>query len=331
MRGHWTVPAGGGGGSSTLAGLDDVNIESPTDGQALVYDAESDTFKNGDVAQPEIFNTERDGLVPKSVEETDSKYLRDDGQWAEPIEVITPEYYYSHKEELEASGLTYLVQGTIQGTTDAKTVGYNNTGSGLQSTNVQDAIDEVKGDLPFRLGIDSNGNYGYYKAGADTVTPFKAGYYNVFSYEAMYKNPPQVVDGSITWNLLSKSLSLRGYGDCYTVPWAGNVKDVVMIVPQYAKKVYAKAKFKLTETRENAQPRASMLLFSRPSFYTTSWSVLKSNYTYVNNVVGSITELTMEAPCTQASSPYLGMRLGFQSSNNIYVTFEISDIWIWFE
>lgn len=146
--GHWTVPAGGGGGSSTLAGLDDVNIENPTDGQALVYDAESETFKNGDVAQPEIFNTERDGLVPKSVEETDSKYLRDDGQWAEPIEVITPEYYYAHKEELEASGLTYLVQGTIQGTTDAKTVGYDNTGSGLQSTNVQDAIGEVKSLIP---------------------------------------------------------------------------------------------------------------------------------------------------------------------------------------
>lgn len=27
--------------------------------------------------------------------------------------------------------------------------------------------------LPFSFGIDSNGNYGYYKAGADTVTPFK--------------------------------------------------------------------------------------------------------------------------------------------------------------
>jgi len=32
------ISQGGGGGSSTLAGLDDVNISSPTDGQALVYD-----------------------------------------------------------------------------------------------------------------------------------------------------------------------------------------------------------------------------------------------------------------------------------------------------
>lgn len=28
--------------------------------------------------------------------------------------------------------------------------------------------------LPFSFGIDSNGNYGYYKVGADTVTPFKS-------------------------------------------------------------------------------------------------------------------------------------------------------------
>ena len=34
---------------------------------------------------------------------------------------------------------------------------------------------ELTEALPFRFGIDSNGNYGYYKAGADTVTPFKTG------------------------------------------------------------------------------------------------------------------------------------------------------------
>lgn len=29
-------------------------------------------------------------------------------------------------------------------------------------------------NLPFKLGIDENGNYGYIKDGADTVTPFKS-------------------------------------------------------------------------------------------------------------------------------------------------------------
>ena len=37
---------GGGGGSSTLAGLDDTNISSPTNGQALIYDATSSKWVN---------------------------------------------------------------------------------------------------------------------------------------------------------------------------------------------------------------------------------------------------------------------------------------------
>lgn len=37
------------------------------------------------------------------------------------------------------------------------------------------AIKELAVGLPFRLGVDANGNYGYYKDGADTVTPFKTG------------------------------------------------------------------------------------------------------------------------------------------------------------
>lgn len=43
-----------------------------------------------------------------------------------------------------------------------------------------DAIDELNGridqineNVPFKFGVDSNGKYGYYKVGADTVTPFR--------------------------------------------------------------------------------------------------------------------------------------------------------------
>lgn len=46
--GTWDTPSGG-GGSSTLAGLTDVSISSPTDGQALVYDATNQEWVNGDV------------------------------------------------------------------------------------------------------------------------------------------------------------------------------------------------------------------------------------------------------------------------------------------
>lgn len=39
--------ASGGGGSSTLSGLTDVDISNPTDGQTLVYNATSGKWKNG--------------------------------------------------------------------------------------------------------------------------------------------------------------------------------------------------------------------------------------------------------------------------------------------
>ena len=89
------------------------------------------------------------------------------------IETITYEYYIQHQTEIEASGLMYLVEGDIDAELKAHNVEYSNTTSGLIATDVQGAIDEVKGGVPFKFGINSNGEYGYYKAGADTVTPFK--------------------------------------------------------------------------------------------------------------------------------------------------------------
>lgn len=42
--------AGGGSGSSTLAGLTDVDISNPTNGQTLVYNATSGKWENGESA-----------------------------------------------------------------------------------------------------------------------------------------------------------------------------------------------------------------------------------------------------------------------------------------
>ena len=42
---------------------------------------------------------------------------------------------------------------------------------------------EITNKIPFGFGIDSNGNYGYIKAGADTVTPFKRVEYGNTSFK----------------------------------------------------------------------------------------------------------------------------------------------------
>ena len=50
LRGDGTwQDVGGGGGSSTLAGLTDVSLSSPTDGQGLIYDATNQEWVNGNV------------------------------------------------------------------------------------------------------------------------------------------------------------------------------------------------------------------------------------------------------------------------------------------
>ena len=72
---------------------------------------------------------------------------------------------------------------TYSGSSDnANNVKYNNNASNLDATNVQEAIDKLDESVDtlnsnlggMKFGIDSNGNYGYIKAGADSVTPFSS-------------------------------------------------------------------------------------------------------------------------------------------------------------
>lgn len=78
----------------------------------------------------------------------------------------------------------YLIRykdGYLQGFAPINTLGIN-AGSRITIlyTKTTDTADSpvdipVVDKLPFKFGIDENGNYGYYKVGADTVTPFKSG------------------------------------------------------------------------------------------------------------------------------------------------------------
>ena len=75
-----------------------------------------------------------------------------------------------------------------------------------------------KENVPFRFGIDANGNYGYYKVGADSVTPFKRVAKKV---------------GTIVCGLNNKSLDYSGYEDrdeltvdnFYLMPTAFSIVD----------------------------------------------------------------------------------------------------------
>lgn len=59
--------------------------------------------------------------------------------------------------------------------------------------------------IPFSLGIDSNGNYGYIKAGADTVTPFR-------NYDTNLRLSPSMSAGSLTISGIFRNVILRdGY------------------------------------------------------------------------------------------------------------------------
>ena len=57
----------------------------------------------------------------------------------------------------------------------------------------------------FKFGVDDNGNYGYYKDGADTVTPFRQGYEYVFQY-VRYTG-----DYYYNFTTLDKDLNFKSY------------------------------------------------------------------------------------------------------------------------
>ena len=73
--------------------------------------------------------------------------------------------------------------------------------------------------MAFKLGIDSNGNYGYYKAGADSVTPFRTGNAtaaHVLSGKTFANASSPNVKGTMT-NNGAKTASLN-CGGSYTIP-----------------------------------------------------------------------------------------------------------------
>ena len=99
---------------------------------------------------PGVVSKTANGLCPKNGGTT-TKFLRDDGTYAEPTASV--------------SGLSTLEQVTAAATAGNVT---DPVGAG--------AVNELNSSFGgMTFGVDSDGNYGYIKAGADTVTPFNNG------------------------------------------------------------------------------------------------------------------------------------------------------------
>ena len=56
---------------------------------------------------------------------------------------------------------------------NASNISANAVNISSNATSITNLSNTLNSKVPFRLGKDSSGNYGYYKDGADTVTPFK--------------------------------------------------------------------------------------------------------------------------------------------------------------
>lgn len=87
LKGDGTWHTVSGGGSSTLSGLSDVSISSPSNSQALVYNSTSSKWENtslagaSDMTGATSQSAGTHGLVPAPSAGDNTKFLRGDGTW----------------------------------------------------------------------------------------------------------------------------------------------------------------------------------------------------------------------------------------------------------
>ena len=133
--------------SGTLAGLDDVNIVTPTDGQVLTYDVSNSVWINSDATGGSGGHTIEDSTGTDMTQRTNLQFIdanviddsTNDRTKIENIQVISDE------DDLDDApdGIYIGSYDESSSILSASIVSYNNTTSELLSTNVQDAIDEV--------------------------------------------------------------------------------------------------------------------------------------------------------------------------------------------
>jgi hypothetical protein len=146
------ISQGGGGGSSTLAGLNDVNISSPTDGQALVYDNATQKWVNragggGSSTFAGLNDVDVAGVANKDI----ARFNSSTNKWEKSSDLTDLELSVS---QLSSSVLSIAGDvGTLELTVSqmsASTLPYDaNTSTKQKIDNVESNIPTSASDLPY--------------------------------------------------------------------------------------------------------------------------------------------------------------------------------------
>ena len=145
-------------GASSLEDLTDVSISSPTDGQVLKYDSNSDTWYNGIDESVSSLEDLTDISISSPTNGQVLKYDSGNEVWyngtdesASTLEDLTD---VSINNPSDGQVLKYDADNDIwynatdEGGGTASEITFDNTDTGLTSTDVQDAIVEVKNAIP---------------------------------------------------------------------------------------------------------------------------------------------------------------------------------------
>lgn len=137
-NGQYRTSESGGGGSSTLSGLDDVTISNASNGQVLKYNSTSSKWVNANETATSALSDLTDVDVDTKSDGDVLTYNEAQDRWeaAEPLG--------GGVNDVEVDGLSVVNDGVAEITTpDASKIEYDNQQSGLSATDVQSAIDEL--------------------------------------------------------------------------------------------------------------------------------------------------------------------------------------------
>lgn len=135
----------GGGGSSTLSGLTDVDISNPTDGQTLVYNATSGKWENGAGGGGDMFVT----LGTISAATVPMSYNEDEGAW---VGIINTDIDVPDGWVIAGRDLTVTIGENTYSDEYINRVGWNSIDGNVGDTQARFGVFEGQ---PLRLGLQN--------------------------------------------------------------------------------------------------------------------------------------------------------------------------------